>query len=64
MDKSEAASSSESTDFTALKKESIALDHRFSKWQSSRVPEFKPTVIRHVSSQSQQSESEIPAISY
>jgi hypothetical protein len=51
---------SESRDFTALKKESIALDHRFAKWQSSRVPEFKPTIIGHVYvSSKNQSKSEI-----
>jgi hypothetical protein len=54
--KSEEASLSESTELTALKKETLALDRRFAKWQSSRVPEFKPTVIGHVSAKKSQNE--------
>ncbi|KIX00977.1 uncharacterized protein Z518_10043 [Rhinocladiella mackenziei CBS 650.93] len=41
--------SCESKDFSALKNESIALDRRFAKWQNSRVTEFKPTRVGHVS---------------
>jgi hypothetical protein len=56
--KSEASSSSEPTDFTALKKETLTLHHRFTKWQSSLIPESKPTVIGHI--HISQSEPEIP----
>jgi hypothetical protein len=56
--KSEAPSSSKSTDFTALKKETFTLHHRFTKWQSSLIPEFKPTIIGHI--HIRKSESEIP----
>jgi hypothetical protein len=57
--KSEEASS----DFATLKKESLALNLRFTSWQSSLIPEFNPTVIGHISSQ-RKSETEIPPVSY
>jgi hypothetical protein len=36
-------------DLKALKAECMALDRRFAEWQDSQVPEFKPTVIGHIS---------------
>jgi hypothetical protein len=55
--KSEEASLS---DFTVLKKESIALNLRFANWQSSLIPEFNPTIIGHIHDSSQ-SQSQSPS---
>jgi hypothetical protein len=41
--------SQKSKDFFTLRNESILLDQRFAKWQESRVTEFKPTGIGHIS---------------
>lgn len=42
----------------ALKEESVALERCFAYWQSSRVSEFKPTIVGHVSAINHDSEIE------
>ena len=48
--------SCEAQDLNTLKNENIALDRRFAYFERSRVPEFKPTIPRYISTSTKESE--------